>query len=125
MTIGEKLADELVKLTVTELLDLKKVLKEKYGLEETQTIVAAPVEAIVEKVEEKSEFNLTLKKVSELMPEKMNTIRAIKELLGSDLKSAKELVDHAPSIILEKVSKSDAEAAKTKLEEFHAVVELA
>ena len=106
----KKLAEELTKLTVLEVNELKTILKEEYGIE--------PAAA----ADEKTEFTVTLKDAGS---QKVAVIKAVKELTGLGLGEAKALVDNAPSPIKEKVSKDEAEAAKKSLEDAGATVELA
>lgn len=121
----KKLAEELTKLTVLEVNDLKNVLKEEYGIEPAAAAavaVAAPAEGGAAAAEdEKSEFTVQLKDAG---AQKVAVIKAVKEITGLGLGEAKALVDDAPSAIKENVSKDDAEAAKKQLEEAGATVEL-
>lgn len=119
----KKLAEELTKLTVLEVNDLKNVLKEEYGIEPAAAAavaVAAPAEAGAAE-DEKSEFTVTLKDAG---AQKVAVIKAVKELTGLGLGEAKAIVDGAPAPVKEKVSKDEAEAAKKQLEEAGATVEL-
>ena len=121
----KKLAEELVKLTVLEVNDLKNVLKEEYGIEPAAAAVAVAGPAAGgdagAAADEKSEYTVTLKDAG---AQKVAVIKAVKELTGLGLGEAKALVDNAPSAIKEKVSKDDAEAAKKALEEAGATAEL-
>jgi large subunit ribosomal protein L7/L12 len=120
----KKLAEELTKLTVLEVNDLKNILKDEYGIEPAAAAavaVAAPAEAGAVDEDAKSEFTVTLKDAG---AQKVAVIKAVKELTGLGLGEAKALVDNVPSAIKEKVSKDDAEAAKKQLEEAGAAVEL-
>ena len=119
----KKLAEELTKLTVLEVNDLKNILKDEYGIEPAAAAavaVAAPAEAGATE-DEKSEFTVTLKDAG---AQKVAVIKAVKELTGLGLGEAKAIVDGAPAPVKEKVSKDDAEAAKKQLEEAGATVEL-
>jgi large subunit ribosomal protein L7/L12 len=124
----KKLADELTKLTVLEVNELKNVLKEEYGIEPAAAAVAvagpAPGggEAGVAAAEEKSEYDVVLKDAG---AQKVAVIKAVKDLTGLGLGEAKALVDGAPKPVLEKAKKEDAENAKKALEEAGATVELA
>ena len=119
----KKLADELVKLTVLEVNELKNYLKEEYGIEPAAVAVAGPAAGGDDgAAEEKTEFTVTLKEVG---AQKVAVIKAVKEITGLGLGEAKAIVDGAPAPVLEKVSKDEAEAAKKKLEEAGATVELA
>lgn len=120
----KKLAEELTKLTVLEVNDLKNVLKDEYGIEPAAAAVAvagpaAGGDAAAE--DEKTEFTVQLKDAG---GQKVPVIKAVKEITGLGLGEAKALVDDAPSAILEKVSKDEAEEAKKKLEDAGASVEL-
>ncbi len=122
----KKLAEELTKLTVLEVNELKTVLKDEYGIEPAAAAVAvagpaaggdaAPAE------DAKTEFTVNLKDAG---AQKVAVIKAVKEITGLGLGEAKALVDNAPSAILEKAGKDDADNAKKLLEEAGASVELA
>lgn len=123
----KKLAESLTKLTVLEVNELKNVLKDEYGIEPAAAAVAvagpaAGGDAAGAGEEEKSEYTVTLKDAG---AQKVAVIKAVKEITGQGLGEAKALVDNAPSAILEKVAKEDAENAKKALEEAGASVELA
>ena len=119
----KKLAEELTKLTVLEVNELKNILKEEYGIEPAAAAVAGPAaDAGAAAADEKTEFTVTLKDAGS---QKVAVIKAVKELTGLGLGEAKALVDNAPSPIKEKVSKDEAEAAKKALEEAGATVEVA
>lgn len=120
----KKLAEELTKLTVLEVNELKTVLKDEYGIEPAAAAavaVAAPAEAGAAAEDEKSEFTVTLKDAGS---QKVAVIKAVKEITGLGLGEAKAIVDGAPAPVKEKVSKDDAENAKKLLEEAGATVEL-
>ena len=119
----KKLAEELTKLTVLEVNDLKNILKDEYGIEPAAAAavaVAAPAEAGAAE-DEKTEFTVTLKDAG---AQKVAVIKAVKEITGLGLGEAKAIVDGVPAPVKEKVSKDDAEAAKKQLEEAGATVEL-
>ena len=123
----KKLAEELVKLTVLEVNDLKTVLKDEYGIEPAAAVaaVAAPAaggEAAAAADDGKSEFNVVLKDAG---AQKIAVIKAVKEATGLGLGEAKAIVDGAPATVKEKVAKDEAEAMKKALEEAGATVELA
>ena len=121
----KKLAEELTKLTVLEVNELKNILKEEYGIEPAAASVAVAgpaADAVAAAADEKTEFTVTLKDAGS---QKVAVIKAVKELTGLGLGEAKALVDNAPSPIKEKVSKDEAEAAKKALEEAGATVEVA
>ena len=120
----KKLAEELTKLTVLEVNELKNVLKDEYGIEPAAAAVAVAGPAAggaAEAEEEKKEFTVQLKDAG---GQKVAVIKAVEEITGLGLGEAKALVDDAPSAIKEKVSKDEAEEAKKKLEEAGASVEL-
>jgi large subunit ribosomal protein L7/L12 len=120
----KKMAEELTKLTVLEVNELKTILKDEYGIEPAAAVaaVAAPAGDAGAAADEKSEWTVTLKDAG---AQKVAVIKAVKELTGLGLGEAKGLVDNAPSAIKENVSKDDAEAAKKALEEAGATVEVA
>ena len=122
----KKLAEELTKLTVLEVNELKNVLKHEYGIEPAAAAVAVAGPAAGgdagAAADEKTEFTVTLKDAG---AQKVAVIKAVKELTGLGLGEAKAIVDGAPAPVKEKVSKDDAEAAKKALEEAGATVEVA
>lgn len=122
----KKIAEELTKLTVLEVNELKNVLKDEYGIEPAAAAVAmtspaAGGDAGAGAEEEKSEYTVQLKDAG---ASKVAVIKAVKEITGLGLGEAKAIVDGAPAAVKEKVSKDDAEAAKKTLEEAGASVEL-
>lgn len=120
----KKLAEELTKLTVLEVNELKNVLKDEYGIEPAAAAVAVAgpaAGAAAEEVAEKAEWTVTLKDAG---AQKVAVIKAVKDITGLGLGEAKAIVDGAPAPVKEKVSKEDAEAAKKALEEAGATVEL-
>lgn len=119
----KKLAEELTKLTVLEVNDLKNHLKDEYGIEPAAAAVAVAGPAAGPAADEdvKTEFTVTLKDAGS---QKVAVIKAVKELTGLGLGEAKAIVDGAPAPVKEKVSKEDAEAAKSALEAAGASVEL-
>ena len=122
----KKLAEELVKLTVLEVNELKTVLKDEYGIEPAAAAVAVAAgpaaggEAAAD--EGKSEYDVVLKDAG---GQKIAVIKAVKEATGLGLGEAKAIVDGAPATVKEKVAKDEAEAMKKALEEAGATVELA
>ena len=111
-------------MTVLELNDLVKAIEEKFGV--SAAAMAAPAAgggagAGAAAAEEKTEFNVVL---LEAGAQKVQVIKAVRELTGLGLKEAKDLVDGAPKNVKEAIPKADAEAAKKKLEEAGAKVEL-
>lgn len=122
----KKLAEELTKLTVLEVNELKNVLKDEYGIEPAAAAVAVAGPAAGADAgaaeDEKTEFTVTLKDAG---AQKVAVIKAVKEITGLGLGESKAIVDGAPAPVKEKVSKDEAEAAKKQLEEAGATVELA
>lgn len=109
-------------MTVLELNELVKAIEEKFGV--SAAAMAAPAGAgggAAAAVEEQTEFNVML---LEAGANKVSVIKAVREITGLGLKEAKDVVDGAPKAVKEAVSKADAEAAKKKLEEAGAKVEL-
>ncbi len=120
----KKLAEELVKLTVLEVNELKNHLKDEYGIEPAAAAVAVAGPAAGDSAaaeDEKTEFTVTLKEVG---AQKVAVIKAVKEITGLGLGESKAIVDGAPAPVKEKVSKDEAEAAKKTLEDAGASVEL-
>jgi len=120
----EKLAEELVGMTVLEVNELSNLLKEKYGIEPAAAAVAvaAPAAEAAPAEAAKSEYDVILKEAG---TQKVAVIKAVKDITNLGLGEAKALVDGAPKTILEKAKSEDAEEAKKKLEEAGATVELA
>lgn len=109
-------------LTVIELSELVSAVEERYGVSAAAAVaVAAPAEGGAAAAEEQTEFDVILTSAGAA---KINVIKAVREITGLGLKEAKELVDGAPKAVKEKVSADDAEAAKAKLEEAGATVEV-
>lgn len=109
-------------LTVIELSELVSAVEERYGVSAAAAVaVAAPAEGGAAAAEEQTEFDVILTSAGAA---KINVIKAVHEITGLGLKEAKELVDGAPKAVKEKVSADDAEAAKAKLEEAGATVEV-
>jgi large subunit ribosomal protein L7/L12 len=118
----EKIVEEISKLTLLEAAELVKMLEEKLGVSAAAPVaVAAVPTAVAEPEEEQTEFDVVLKEIG---PKKINVIKAVRQLTALGLREAKELVDGAPSVVMEAVAKEAAEDAKGKLEEAGAVIEL-
>lgn len=117
------LAEELVNLSVKDVQELAKVLKEEYGIEPAAAavVVAADGGNSAAAQAEQTEFDVILKSAGQ---GKLNVIKVVKSELGLGLKEAKDLVDGAPATLKEKISKADAEALKAALEEAGAEVEI-
>ena len=116
----KQLADQLVNLTVKDVNELAKILKDEYGIEPA-TAVAAPAAAGAAAAAEKSTFDVILKSGGAA---KLQVVKLVKELTGLGLKEAKDLVDAAPKPLKEGVSKEDAESLKKQLTEAGAEVEV-
>ena len=121
---SEKIAamiETIKELTVLELSELVHAVEEEFGVSAAAAVaVAAPAEAAAA-AEEKTEFDVIL---AEVGAEKIKVIKVVRELTGLGLAEAKAVVDGAPKALKEAVSKDDAEAAKAKLEEVGAKVEI-
>lgn len=117
----EKMIEEIDKLTVVELAELVKGIEEKYGV--SAAAVAAPAQggAAAGGAEEKTSFNVELTSAG---ASKIQVIKVVKTITGLGLKEAKEVVDGAPKMVKEGVSKDEAEKIKAELEEAGATVEL-
>jgi len=117
-----KLVESIEKLSVLELSELVKVLEERFGVSAQATVaVAAPSAGAVEEKVEKSSYNIHLKDAG---AQKIQVIKAVKEITGKGLKEAKDLTEATPVDLMCDVKKEDAEEMKRKLEEAGAVVEL-
>jgi large subunit ribosomal protein L7/L12 len=119
----KKLAEELTKLTVLEVNELKNHLKDEYGIEPAAAAVAVagPAAEAGPAADEKAEWDVNLKDAG---AQKVAVIKAVKDLTGLGLGEAKAIVDGVPKVVLEKAKKEDAEAAKKALEAAGATVEL-
>ena len=118
-----KLAEQIVGLTLLQAQELKTILKYKYGIEPAAggaVMMAAGPAAAAEVVEEKTEFDVVL---TEAGPNKINVIKEVRVITGLGLKEAKDLVE-AGGKVKEGATKADAEALKKKLEDVGAKVEL-
>lgn len=113
--------EEVKALSVLELNELVKALEEEFGVSAAAVAAAPAAGAGAAAAEEKTEFDVILASFGDA---KMGVIKAVKDVMGLGLKEAKELVDGAPKAVKEKVSADDAEAAKAKLEEAGATVEV-
>ena len=116
---NEQIIEAIGQKTVLEVVELIKAMEETFGV--TAAVAAAGPAAAAAVVEEQTEFNVMLTEAGE---KKVNVIKAVRELTGLGLKEAKAVVDGAPGVVKEGVSKDEAEAAKKALEEAGAKVEL-
>ena len=115
-------AEQLVNLTVKEVNELATILKDEYGIEPAAAAVAvAGPAAGGDSAEERTEFDVILKAAGS---SKLAVVKLVKELTGSGLKEAKEMVDSAPAALKEGIAKDEAEALKAQLEAAGAEVEL-
>ena len=118
-------AEQLVGLTVKEVNELAKILKEEYGIEPAAAAVAVAAGPAAgggaAAAEEKTSFNVILKAAG---ANKLNVVKVVKDLTGLGLKEAKDLVDGAPKPVKEGISKADADEMKKKLEAEGAKVEI-
>ncbi len=119
----KKFAEELVNLSVKEVNELAKILKEEYGIEPAAAAVAVAGPAADEapEAEEKTTFDVILKAAG---GQKLQIVKLVKDITGLGLKEAKAVVDAAPGPVKEGVSKEEAEAIKGQLVEAGAEVEL-
>ncbi len=118
----ESIIAEIEKLTVIELADLVKAIEEKFGVSAAAAaVVVAGGAATGAAAEEKTEFTVVLKEAG---ANKIQVVKAVKEVTGLGLKEAKDLVDGAPKNVKENVSKDEAEKIKATLSDAGAVVEL-
>lgn len=116
----EDIINAIAELSVKEVVELISAMEEKFGVSAAAaTVAVAAGPAAV--VEEQTEFNVILSSIGD---KKVNVIKAVRELTGLGLKEAKDLVESAPKAVKEAVSKADAAAAKAKLEEAGAIVEI-
>ena len=120
----KEFAEQLVSLSVKEVLELAQILKDEYGIEPAAAAVAVaagPAAGGDDAAEAQTEFDVILKAAG---ASKLAVVKLVKELTGLGLKEAKDLVDGAPKPLKEGISKEEAEALKTQLEEAGAEVEL-
>jgi large subunit ribosomal protein L7/L12 len=120
----EKIVAEIEKMSVLDLSELVSVLEDKFGVSAAAPMMMGAMPAAggaVEAAEEKSEFDVELTAAG---AQKINAIKAVREITGLGLKEAKDLVDAAPKVIKEKATKAEAEDMKKKLEEAGASVTL-
>ena len=126
MATAQEIIEQIKGMNVMELAALVKALQEEFGVSAAPMAVAAAGPAAgggpaAAPVEEKTEFTVVLKEIG---PNKINVIKAVRELTALGLKEAKDLVDSAPKNVKENVSKDEAEAARTKLVDAGATVDL-
>jgi large subunit ribosomal protein L7/L12 len=123
----DAIIEQLSNMSVLDLVKLSKALQEQWGVSAAPAMVAAMPGApaaggeAAPAAEEQTEFTVALQEIG---PTKINVIKAVRELTGLGLKEAKDLVESTPTNIRENISKDEANAAKTKLEEAGAKVEV-
>lgn len=118
-----KIVEEIKELSVVEVSELVKMLEEEFGVSAAAPVmVAGPVAGEAAAEEAKTNFNVVLKEVG---ANKINVIKAVRELTGLSLGEAKELVESAPKTIKENVPTEEAKTMEAKLKEAGATVELA
>ena len=117
----EEMIEEIKKMTVVELSELVKAIEEEFGV--SAVAAAAPAAGVAggDAAAEKTSFNVVLKEAGD---QKIKVIKVVRDATGLGLKEAKELVDGAPKIVKENVSKEEAEDLKAKFTEVGAVIEL-
>jgi len=117
----EDIINAVAEMSVMEVVELIEAMEEKFGVSAAAAVVAGGPAAGGEAAEEQTEFDVVLTSAGE---KKVNVIKAVREITGLGLKEAKGMVDGAPATVKEGASKEDADAAKAKLEEAGATVEL-
>jgi len=124
----QEIIEGIEKLSVLELVELKKSLEERWGVTAAAPVaaaaaapLAAAAAAPAAAAEEQVEFEVILKEIG---PEKIKVIKAVRELTNLGLKESKDLVESAPSSVKKGITKEEAATAKTKLTEAGAVVEV-
>ena len=111
-----EILDKIASMTVLELSELIKAMEEKFGVSAAAAVAAAApaAAAAAPAAEEQTEFTVVLTAIGD---NKVNVIKAVREITGLGLKEAKDVVDGAPKAVKEGINKADAEAAKKKLED--------
>ncbi|MBU2603750.1 MAG: 50S ribosomal protein L7/L12 [Actinobacteria bacterium] len=118
----QELIEEIKKMTVLELAEVVKALEEEFGVTAAAPMAAAAAPtAAAEEVEEQTEFDVILSATGD---KKIQVIKVVRAVTGLGLKEAKDLVDGAPNAVKEGITKDEAEALKSQLEEAGAVVEI-
>lgn len=117
----KNLIEEIEKMSALDIVELVKALEEKFGVSASAPVMAAGAAEGAAAVEEKTSFNVELKSAGE---QKIQVIKAVREITGLGLKEAKDIVDGAPKVVKENVAKAEAEEMKKKLEAAGATAEL-
>ncbi len=118
---NEDIINAVSEMSVMQIVDLIKAMEEKFGVTAAAAVAAAPAAGGADAAAEQTEFTVVL---AEAGDKKVNVIKVVRELTGLGLKEAKAVVDGAPGVVKEGISKEEAEAAKKSLEEAGAKVEL-
>jgi len=121
MSNVQKVLDLVSAMTVMEVVETIKAMEEKFGVSAAAAVAVAAPAAAAAAVEEKTEFNVVMTSFGE---NKVNVIKAIREITGLGLKEAKDMTEAVPSTVKEGVAKADADAIKKKLEEAGAKVDI-
>lgn len=124
MASKEEVLDAVAKMSVMDLVELVKMMEDKFGVTAAapMAVAAGPAAAAAPAAEAKTEFTVVMTAVDPA--KKVNVIKVVREITGLGLKEAKDMVEGAPQTVKEAVAKADAEAMKKKLEEGGAKVEL-
>ena len=117
----EDIINAIAEMSVKDVVELVSAMEEKFGVSAAAAVAAGPAAGPAAAAEEQTEFDVVLTAVGE---KKVNVIKAVREITGLGLKEAKDLVEAAPKAVKEGASKADAAAAKAKLEEAGATVDL-
>ena len=118
---NDQIVDAIASKSLMEVMELVHAIEEKFGVSAAAPVAAAGPAAAAAPVEEKTEFTVVLKAAGE---KKVEVIKAVRAITGLGLKEAKDLVEGAPQIVKDAVSKADAEKFKKELEAAGAAVEL-
>jgi large subunit ribosomal protein L7/L12 len=124
MASKEEILDSIAKMSVMDLVDLVKLMEDKFGVTAAAPVAVAAAGgggAAAAPVEEKTEFTIVMTSFGE---KKVEVIKAVREITGLGLKEAKDLVEGAPSTVKDGVNKADADSFKKKLEAAGAKVEV-
>ena len=118
---NEQIIEAIASKSVTEIVELITAMEEKFGVSAAAAVAAAPAGGAAAAAEEKTEFDVVL---AEAGANKVAVIKAVRGATGLGLKEAKDLVESAPAVLKEGISKEEAEALKKELEEAGAKVEI-
>jgi large subunit ribosomal protein L7/L12 len=118
----EQILESISNMTIMEVVDLVKMMEEKFGVTAAAPVAVAAAAAAAPAAEEQTEFTVMMKAYP--AEKKVTVIKVIREITGLGLKEAKDLVEGAPSLVKEAVSKADSEKIKKQLEDVGATVEV-